>query len=490
MKKTVIALCFLTCASICWGQMQKDDSMSAPAITLVDNTAYAKTHNVWHLGKFTVGVPASTYYDTQSIGADGYQLVIDSGGRVSAFSDYPVNNYTLQSAMGVYIYSVAVGSQSFICGLGPSTSTNIYCWNGSSWVAKIGWGTQLSATLDQTLFLCGTDTPHTGWKSTDSGASWTQIGGISNCVQVIGADSTTAVWLKNDGTVYFWNGTSSTPITGLLAARISTSGLRSPLWASKADGTVWQNVWNGSLWAGWFQVAGTGVTQIHTGGAMNTWVVGATQSGANVWRFPDTGIQVTETYTTHTICPGGCPPATHTPKLTFKFAGTHHSGGGTIQGSGAPPATYNQVSMTDTLTDPFFCDENGAECVVDTSSVGITTCNILGQFSSIPVNSSSPAFTYRTDVLTKGKRIGIIAGQGNGVPAMYNVSSMCNPQTGIIWQPGQLWLRKKHDNDPDPAYLWGQAWCVQFNITNGPWRCQEVFSYPTTNTGYENCTTQ
>lgn len=384
--RTTLALCFLLVASACWGQVtMNNDSSAAASPVVVDNLVWAKTHNVWHLSNHTLSSLSSS--------ANGYMCAQDSSQAVFCFNDYPTNTWTQVTSLGTP-HALAVIQAGQFWGLQADSthcSSNggygVDYFNGTSWVYASACLTQIAAASDSTI----------GGVNSISQLAWVLPKGTGNWVQIPGnywlsyypRDSMNGYGIKIDGSVWSNANGIITQIPSSVCTKLGVSV--TDLYAICGGGAAYH--YSGTAWN---QVLGGAFTDLASGGSMNTWVIGPTQSGANLYRLPRWAIQDTFTYTTHTIClnqgvPVSCSqvnpsnPPTHTPNGSFAFIGPQHSGGGNLQGSGGSPDSYLPASATDTMTDPFFCEEGGTEC--DVSGIAQTQCSMLGEIFTVGVSS-------------------------------------------------------------------------------------------------------
>jgi len=380
-SKTVLALWFLLVVSTCRGQVtMNNDSSSSANPGPVSNIAWAKTHNAWHLSTLT----ASNIF-----ASNGYVVATDSSDNGYLYSNYPTNTWTKITAWGAVKaiqYDGTGGHYALVVDTScVSGAYRLKVWSGTAWVNRGNvCFSQLSTAADGGYQFLGIVNGQL-WISYDYGYTWTQVAG--NYLWAASVDSTLGLLtvVKSDHTVWSDYGGIWTQLAGISNATQAAIDASAHAYVLGTDSYVYR--YNGG---GWDKLAGNGVTSLSTSGPMSTWIVGPTQSGSNVWRFPDYAIQDIFTYTTHTTClnqgvPSNCPSATHTPNGSFSFSGTHHNGGGTFQGAGGSPDSYLPLYMTDTMTDPFFCEEGGTEC--DVGGLAQTQCSILGQIFAVGVSS-------------------------------------------------------------------------------------------------------
>jgi hypothetical protein len=363
-RRFVLALCFLLRVQLAVAQVVWTDNYTAStAGAAYDNGAYAKTHNVWHLSNITLV--------SVSVGAGGYVCGQDSGKAVHC-RNASSNTWDTEPQLGTP-EAIAVIQLGQFWGL---QTDNTHCsgngygvdYFGTSWVYASECLSQIAAATDSTIGGANLIS-HNAFYLPNGTGNWVQVSG-TYWTAYYPINNSNGVGIKTDGSVWKNANGVITHIPSSVCTALATD-IFQELYALCGGGAAYR--YNGS---GWDQVLGGPFTSVATGGPMNTWVVGPTQSGSNVWRFPSAAVTASATLTGSTTCNGGCPNGSvHTPSVSLTFT-SHHNGGGTNVCPGVAPGTIVNCSIVDTMTDPFFCDEGGTEC--DSYGTASIQCSLMG----------------------------------------------------------------------------------------------------------------
>jgi len=272
-KQIVLSLCFLFCASICWGQMGAggytynghtivNESNPAPNYSFTNNipNCVSGKNMCWHLGNVTLG--AATSGNQQTGGTD-------STGHPYLFSDYPTNHWTLQTAMGT-VHQFAIGDVNQMWSLGapyPGGGYYVQQWSGTAWVYPPYGGVLMQLAEASGGTICGANSAGNGFYNLGSGwqlyplSSWIWISCTPGNLEAVGIKSDRSVWIykKSTGT---WTQTTGYADQASIDAATNIYVL--------ASGNVYHyNSSNGT----WDLLAGGPFTSLANGGTMNVWAV-------------------------------------------------------------------------------------------------------------------------------------------------------------------------------------------------------------------------
>lgn len=358
--KTLITCALLFCTTLAIGQV----SLPNPAISLVDNTVYAQSNNVWH---YMSGSPllASMAHGFDSSGVP-IHYAVTSAGQVWEFMDtlapksYHPNTWVQVPAFGTSIKQMAIGPNSLTYSLQtyaacPSGYYGIFLWNGSAWTRPgTGCVSQLSATPDGTLVGVGATTYL--YISSNNSTTWAQVANAgSGWKSVTAYTATFAYATKPNGTIYSVNLSTGAPVL--------LSGLTNAPVAADASGNAYvvgtdSYVYFLNTAGAWVKVLGSGFANIGMCGPMCIYGI---DSSGKAYQFPDHAFQISQQMYGQVGC-NGCSQETAYARVHITGS-TKHVGGAGYNDNFAGGTQFGFTTPVDTQWDPFDCYDAGGDAV-------------------------------------------------------------------------------------------------------------------------------
>lgn len=484
-------------------------------ITFADNTTNAQSINVWHLMNQS-GAPTTQIVSIAS-GKDStgqmHHYFLTVGGSIFEYFDSwsPVtpNTWVQHTAMGTSGKKLMFGAYGGISGQTntlwqevqstcPAGRYYVQYWNGSAWVqpttsyfadclpdwdvSQDGSGYLITITLQ----------PGNEQRITESNdiSSWGGVGnpngiGYLDGVRVAIGGQHTAVATDSSGNIYSVDPVNRTSVALNGQTNVGpTIDDRGKILIIGTDHFVYR--YNGTP-GSWTKFQGTFTGVINTCNV--PFCTFASESTAQVYRFPDQSMTASSNLYGNTTCKDGfgalqpCGQGiTHYGKMVMQFA-SHSLGGQTVTGPTNTPETLINVTAQDTTYDPLDCIDNGS-CFTTPSGPSVI-CSFAGLFYSVAIVNS---FFQSEMSITRVKWDGSKTGTGcmtHGVSYMcnYNGSSWCtsthNPPDNPVSKIAEVKAIVDNEGIPPAPTLFGwdiTALCSRLNVLgfHTPWSCADA----------------
>lgn len=445
-----------------------------------DNTANAKSMNVWHTmihvpqhaGKIVSGI-------VDSSGDVQHWMVTTIGTTVYEYMDYwatsNANTFVAHPEMGSSVALLAVGPVLYSLQANSFCTQNygagfygVYAWNGSAWTNPSSTSCVMTLKEASDGTLIAIEQGGLPIYSTNGGAHWTlstyngypslQVGDVTlqsatyGCIVLAPPPKGNYLLECGNPATGFTNGFTS---FYALHASLTPHGV---LWALNNQNVVER--WQGTCFTNscWDSFQGSGFTTIDSCGIACTFSIDET---GNLYRFPDYYMQWTAQVTGNTTCnPSPCPTMVgnvrllHTPGVTVKFNAKSIYGGQTTTGPAVSPETQVNISARDATYDPFTCFDldDPASCVT-TTTTGSVTCAVAGLFYNLGVTTTSASWIFaarsRTDL---GQPI------GQGSTCTLNRTFLCGTKPSCTFQgPFNYYCDQGVNPDPPADYFLGDS---------------------------------
>ena len=382
MKKIVTLVASLLFASLCWGQYTTTYQTG-----VTDLTTYLPSTNVWkqlpNPGACQPnGLSVGTNGDLLCMGTDGYPYQRILGAMTWTKLTFMGNQMHSVIANNGIIYALGPGGSDWaICQTQGPNSYSVLVWTGSAWSGRSGCLNQLSVAGDGVLV--GVNVTQDTWKSTNGGASFTQISGhafgpnlnyvsAANDARMCGTTATQVFWMQTNGSIV------------VIPAQPASSGIAGCAFTMEGDSIYAWGTWGVKrfdlLAATWITVFG--MTSPH---GMTTGRKGSTFALSNIGNVPY-HLNVYAGFisgTTSGTYANGCPPpasctgtnATHTGTLRVFLP--NGMSGTTGTSAVSPTTNMNAISMDfSPFCDPLFGDPTDPAC--HAQATGSVLCSVSG----------------------------------------------------------------------------------------------------------------
>jgi hypothetical protein len=402
-RLTLLIGCLILLAISASAQSMSSSGSGNWSIAAVSNFTDCSTGglNCWHASH----VMASKVFSD----AAGLAYAIDSNNVGYAFSDYPTNMWNSHPEWGS-VYELHYGTDSNLYALydpAGSTCTGHTGWhsigrrNGSAWTNLVGayCFTSFSIAQDGSGWILAIDGNGALWQCPNFASSSCSIYNTVSypfiSVSAVNGTSGSYLLVRSNHTMWDCLGTSCSQIAGS-ALQIQADSAGGVYMLSSVDGTV--NHRNRS--SGWDRLNG-GMAYMANGGSQYVWGIGAPGGNNNVYRFSDTGIQFSRTYSGSVSCtippPGNgvCNTFTHNANLQISVQG-HSSSIAHQQFTG--PGTW-AITANVNANDLFDCVETGGDCT-PIENTGNMQCSGGGNNLDQP---QAPVPTFHYNNFTQSK---------------------------------------------------------------------------------------
>lgn len=372
--------------SLAWGQNSMSSTSSGSwSVAQVSNFNNCVTtgYNCWHASSVELGSVSSNY---------GMTVGLNSTGQFVKYTNYTShtnpNTWAVQTSWGSGFTSVAVGGPKNIWAVGPSEvcghgTTNIHIYNGTSWGENLGCKHVVHVAADQAGDGGGVESG-VAWLYTVSNNTWQEADTTKNWIWMFIQSSDTVYLVRNDHTVWVWSvGTGYTQLSNMTIADQVVGSKSGHIYVLGTDTYVYHyNPMTGI----WDKLFGSGYTSITAGGAQDVWATGPTNAGYNTYRFSETGMGWSRTFSGTVTCGSNVPPS-----LCSTF---HHTSTGQLSSQGHNGAVVNGTPFYGSgnfgwtayveTNDVFLCIEDPQGCVV-VEDIGNMECSGGGSAVDNPV---------------------------------------------------------------------------------------------------------